>query len=331
MLTIRLKKVKVKSNTMAKTILTSNYNFPGQKSIYKGKVRDVYNIDDKYLLMIVSDRISAFDVVLPKGIPYKGQVLNQIAAKFLDATSDIVPNWKIATPDPTVTFGHKCEPYTVEMIVRAYLTGSSWRSYKNGAREICGIKIPEGMKEHQKFPVPIITPTTKAEQGKHDEDISRDEIIKSGLISEKEYSLIEKYTMEVFIRGSEIAAQHGLILVDTKYEFGKKDGKIYLIDEINTPDSSRYFYADEYQERFDKGLPQKQLSKEFVREWLMENGFQGKDGQKVPEMTDKFVNEVSERYIELYENITGEKFVRSDISNVPERIEKNCLNFLKTL
>jgi phosphoribosylaminoimidazole-succinocarboxamide synthase len=330
-LTIRLKKVKVKIKTMAKTILTSNYNFPGQKSIYKGKVRDVYNIDDKYLLMIVSDRISAFDVVLPKGIPYKGQVLNQIAAKFLDATSDIVPNWKIATPDPTVTFGHKCEPYPVEMIVRAYLTGSSWRSYKSGAREICGIKIPDGMKEHQKFPVPIITPTTKAEQGKHDEDISRDEIIKSGLISEKEYSLIEKYTMEVFIRGSEIAAQHGLILVDTKYEFGKKDGKIYLIDEINTPDSSRYFYADEYQERFDKGLPQKQLSKEFVREWLMDNGFQGKDGQKVPEMKETFVNEVSERYIELYENITGEKFVRSDISNVPERIEKNCLEFLKSL
>jgi phosphoribosylaminoimidazole-succinocarboxamide synthase len=330
-LTIKLKKVKVKSNTMAKTILTSNYNFPGQKSIYKGKVRDVYNIDDKYLLMIVSDRISAFDVVLPKGIPYKGQVLNQIAAKFLDATRDIVPNWKIATPDPTVTFGHKCEPYPVEMIVRAYLTGSSWRSYKSGAREICGIKIPDGMKEHQKFPVPIITPTTKAEQGKHDEDISRDEIINSGLISEKEYSLIEKYTMEVFVRGSEIAAQHGLILVDTKYEFGKKDGKIYLIDEINTPDSSRYFYADEYQERFDKGLPQKQLSKEFVREWLMDNGFQGKDGQKVPEMTETFVNEVSERYIELYENITGEKFLRSDISNVPERIEKNCLEFLKSL
>jgi len=316
---------------MAKTILTSNYKFPGQKSIYNGKVRDVYNINDKYLLMIVSDRISAFDVVLPKGIPYKGQVLNQIAAKFLDATSDIVPNWKIATPDPTVTFGHKCEPYPVEMIVRAYLTGSSWRTYKSGVREICGIKISDGMKEHQRFETPIITPTTKAEQGKHDEDISRSEIIKSGLIPEKEYTRIEKYTLEVFKRGSEIAAQHGLILVDTKYEFGKKDGKIYLIDEINTPDSSRYFYADEYQERFDKGLPQKQLSKEFVREWLMANGFQGLEGQKIPEMTDVFVNEVSERYIELYERITGEKFTRADISNVPERIEKNCLAYLKSL
>jgi len=316
---------------MAKTILTSDYHFPGQKSIYKGKVRDVYNINDDYLLMIVSDRISAFDVVLPKGIPYKGQVLNQIAAKFLDATSDIVPNWKISTPDPTVTFGHKCEPFPVEMIVRAYLTGSSWRTYKDGAREICGIKIADGMREHQRFKEPIITPTTKAEQGKHDEDISRDEIIKSGLIAEEDYLIIEKYTMEVFKRGSEIAARHGLILVDTKYEFGKKDGKIFLIDEINTPDSSRYFYADGYQERFDKGLPQKQLSKEFVREWLMANGFQGKEGQKVPEMTEEFVTQVSERYIELYENITGEKFVRADISNVPERIEANCSAFLKTL
>jgi phosphoribosylaminoimidazole-succinocarboxamide synthase len=316
---------------MAKTILISNYNFPGQKSIYKGKVRDVYNIDDKYLLMIVSDRISAFDVVLPRGIPYKGQVLNQIAAKFLDATNDIVPNWKIATPDPTVTIGHKCEPFPVEMIVRAYLTGSSWRTYKAGAREICGIKIPDGMKEHQRFLTPIITPTTKAEQGRHDEDISRSEIINSGLISEEDYILLEKYSMEIFLRGSEIALQHGLILVDTKYEFGKKDGKIYLIDEINTPDSSRYFYADKYQEHFGKGLPQKQLSKEFVREWLMDNGFQGKAGQKVPEMTDEFVNEVSGRYIELYEKITGEKFIRSDINNVPERIERNCRTFLKSL
>jgi phosphoribosylaminoimidazole-succinocarboxamide synthase len=313
---------------MTKTILDSNYLFPGQKSIYKGKVRDVYNIDNKYLLMIVSDRISAFDVVLPKGIPYKGQVLNQIAAKFLDATNDIVPNWKIATPDPTVTFGHKCEPYPVEMIVRAFLTGSSWRTYKNGAREICGIKIPDGMREHQRFEKPIITPTTKAEQGRHDEDISRSEIIKNGLISEEDYLQIEKYTMEVFMRGSEIALQHGLILVDTKYEFGKKDGKIYLIDEINTPDSSRYFYADNYQENFEKSLPQKQLSKEFVREWLMDNGFQGQAGQQIPEMTDMFVNKVSERYIELYENITGEKFVKSDISNVPERIEGNCRQFL---
>ena len=316
---------------MTKTILASNYSFPGQRSIYKGKVRDVYNIDDKYLLMIVSDRISAFDVVLPKGIPYKGQVLNQIAAKFLDATSDIVPNWKIATPDPTVTFGHKCEPFSVEMIVRAYLTGSSWRTYKNGAREICGIKIPDGMKEHQRFAAPIITPTTKAEQGRHDEDISRSEIISSGLISGEDYIQIEKYSMDVFVRGSEIANRHGLILVDTKYEFGKKDGKIYLIDEINTPDSSRYFYADKYQDNFEKGLPQIQLSKEFVREWLMDNGFQGKAGQKVPEMTDSFVNQVSERYIELYEKITGEKFIKTDISNVPERIENNCKAFLKSL
>jgi len=314
---------------MAKTILSSNFWFPEQKSVYKGKVRDVYNIKDDYLLMIVSDRISAFDVVLPKGIPYKGQVLNQIAAKFLDATSDIVPNWKIATPDPTVTFGHKCDPYPVEMIVRAYLTGSSWRTYKSGVREICGIKIPDGMKEHQRFDKPIITPTTKAEQGRHDEDISREEIISSGLIPEKEYSQIEKYAMEIFLRGSEIAARHGLILVDTKYEFGKKDGKIFLIDEINTPDSSRYFYAEGYQERFDNGLPQKQLSKEFVREWLMANGFQGRAGEVVPDMTDTFVTEVSERYIELYEKITGEKFIKADISNVSDRIEKNCMDFLK--
>lgn len=316
---------------MAKTILKSDFNFPGQKSVYKGKVRDVYNIDDKYLLMVVSDRISAFDVVLPKGIPYKGQVLNQIAAKFLDATSDIVPNWKIATPDPTVTFGHRCETYPVEMIVRAYLTGSSWRLYKSGKREICGIPLPEGMKEHQRFPKPIITPTTKAEQGQHDEDISRSEIISSGLVPEEEYNLLEKYTMEVFLRGSEIAARQGLILVDTKYEFGKKDGKIYLIDEINTPDSSRYFYAEGYEERFEKGEPQKQLSKEFVREWLMANGFQGMAGESVPEMTDDFVNQVSDRYIELYEKITGEKFVRTDITDVPGRIEENCLSFLSTL
>jgi len=316
---------------MDTTIQYSDFSFPGQKGIYKGKVRDVYNINDKYLLMIVSDRISAFDVVLPRGIPYKGQVLNQIAAKFLDATSDLVPNWKIATPDPTVTVGYRCKPYPVEMIVRAYLTGSSWRTYKAGAREICGIKIPDGMKEHQKFPVPIITPTTKAGHGSHDEDISREEIIKSGLIPEEEYAIIEKYTMDVFMRGSEIAARHGLILVDTKYEFGNLDGKIMLIDEINTPDSSRYFYADEYQDRFDKGLPQKQLSKEFVREWLMENGFQGKEGQKVPHMSDEFVRQVSERYIELYENITGEKFVRDDISDVRKRIESNCLKFLENL
>jgi len=316
---------------MAKTIVNSDFRFPGQTSIYKGKVRDVYNIGNKYLLMVVSDRISAFDVVLPRGIPYKGQVLNQIAAKFLDATSDIVPNWKISTPDPTVTIGHICKPYPIEMIARAYLTGSSWRTYKAGAREICGIPLPDGMKEHQRFSKPIITPTTKAEHGQHDVDISRDEIIKQGIIPEEEYNLIEKYTMEVFLRGSEIAAQHGLILVDTKYEFGSKDGKIYLIDEINTPDSSRYFYADGYQERFDEGLPQRQLSKEFVREWLMANGFQGQHGQKVPEMTDQFVNEVSERYIELFEKITGEKFIKADITNISERIENNCLNFLATL
>ncbi len=316
---------------MAKTIINSDFRFPGQTSVYKGKVRDVYNIGGKYLLMVVSDRISAFDVVLPEGIPYKGQVLNQIASKFLDATSDIVPNWKIATPDPSVTFGHICKPYPIEMIVRAYLTGSSWRTYKAGAREICGIRLPDGMKEHQRFPRPIITPTTKAEHGQHDVDISRDEILKLGIIPEEEYEQIEKFTMEVFMRGSEIAARQGLILVDTKYEFGNKDGKIYLIDEINTPDSSRYFYADGYQERFDKGLSQRQLSKEFVREWLMANGFQGQHGQKVPEMTSEFVNEISERYIELYEKITGEQFVKTDIENISERIEKNCLNFLSSL
>lgn len=316
---------------MPQTILKTDFKFPGQRSIYKGKVRDVYNINDDLLLMVVSDRISAFDVVLPSGIPYKGQVLNQIASKFLDATKNIVPNWKIATPDPNVTIGFVCQPYPVEMIVRAYLTGSSWRTYKAGARTICGISIPNGMKEHQKFAEPIITPTTKAVQGHHDEDITAEEIISHGYIAEDEYRLIEKYTREVFKRGSEIAARQGLLLVDTKYEFGHRNGKIYLIDEINTPDSSRYFYADEYQERFDKGLPQKQLSKEFVREWLMANNFQGKNGQKVPEMSDEFVNEISERYIELYEKITGEKFVRSDISDVIARIEKNCLNYLKSL
>jgi len=316
---------------MGHSVVKTDFSFPRQKSVYKGKVRDVYNISDEYLLMIVTDRISAFDVVLPRGIPYKGQVLNQIASKFLDATSDIVPNWKIASPDPNVTIGHKCNPYPVEMIVRAYLTGSSWRTYKAGARSICGIPLPDGMKEHQKFEKPIITPTTKAEQGRHDEDISADEIINTGLVPEDEYRLLEKYTMEVFMRGSEIAAGHGLILVDTKYEFGNKDGKIFLIDEINTPDSSRYFYADAYQDRFEKGLPQKQLSKEFVREWLMANNFQGKEGEKVPEMTDNFVNEVSERYIELYENILGEKFIRADISDITKRIEKNCNEFLEKL
>jgi phosphoribosylaminoimidazole-succinocarboxamide synthase len=316
---------------MQHTILRSDFSFPGQKGIYHGKVRDVYNIEDKYLLMVVTDRISAFDVVLPRGIPFKGQVLNQIAAKFLDATKDIVPNWKIATPDPSVTIGYICKPYPVEMIVRAYLTGSSWRTYKAGARKICGIPIPDGMKEHQRLPEPIITPTTKAEHGHHDEDISGDEIISKGIIPEDEYKLIEKYAMEVFLKGSEIAHERGLILVDSKYEFGKKDGKIYLIDEITTPDSSRYFYADGYQERFDNGLPQKQLSKEFVREWLMANGFQGMKGQKVPEMTDQLVNEISERYIELYENITGDKFVKTDISDIAGRIEENCRRYLATL
>ncbi len=305
------------------TVLETNFNFPNQVSKYKGKVREVYNIANKHLVMVVTDRISAFDVVLPKGIPYKGQVLNQIADKFLDATSDIVPNWKTATPDPNVMVGKYAEPFPIEMIIRGYLTGSSWRSYKNGAREICGVPIPEGMKEHQKFEKPIITPTTKAEQGFHDEDISKEEILAQGLVSPEDYELLEKYTYELFERGTQIAAEKGLILVDTKYEFGKINGEIVLIDEIHTPDSSRYFYADGYQERFAKGEPQKQLSKEFVREWLMENGFQGKEGQKLPEMTDEFVNQVSERYIELYETITGEKFVKADTSDVYKRIEEN--------
>jgi phosphoribosylaminoimidazole-succinocarboxamide synthase len=310
------------------TLKGTNYQFPNQKSHYVGKVRDVYNINDELLVMVVSDRISAFDVVLPKGIPYKGQVLNQIAAKFLDATSDIVPNWKIASPDPNVTVGVMCETYPVEMIVRGYLTGSSWRTYKSGKREICGVPIPDGMKEHERFPKPIITPTTKASEG-HDEDISREEIISSGLVPEEEYKMLEKYAMEIFNRGTEIAKKQGLILVDTKYEFGKKDGKIYLIDEIHTPDSSRYFYSEGYEERQAKGEQQKQLSKEFVREWLMENGFQGQDGQKVPEMTDEFVTLVSERYIELFENITGEKFKKAELSGINTRIEKNVLDYLK--
>ncbi len=309
------------------TLKGTNFIFPLQKSHYVGKVRDVYNINDELMLMVVSDRISAFDVVLPKGIPYKGQVLNQIASKFLDATKDIVPNWKIATPDPNVTIGLKCEPYPVEMIVRGYLTGSSWRTYKSGKREICGVKIPDGMREHQKFLQPILTPTTKAVEG-HDEDISRDEIISKRIIPEKEYIEIEKYALQIFKRGNEIANKHGLILVDTKYEFGKYNGKIYLIDEIHTPDSSRYFYSDGYEERFAKNEPQKQLSKEFVREWLMENGFQGQHGQQVPEMSDEWVNQISDRYIELYEKITGEKFEKVDTSDINNRIEKNVLNFL---
>ena len=314
------------------SITRTEFDFPNQTSKYVGKVRDVYTIADKYMVMVVTDRISAFDVVLPKGIPYKGQVLNQIAAKFLDSTSDIVKNWKIASPDPMVTVGYKCDPLPVEMIVRGYLTGSSWRTYKAGAREICGVKIPEGMKEHQKFASPIVTPTTKAEIGSHDQDISREEIIAQGLIPEKIYNELERITLALYQRGCEIAAERGLILVDTKYEFGLKDGEIYLIDEIHTPDSSRYFYADGYQERFDKGEQQKQLSKEFVREWLMENNFSGQAGQKVPEMTDAIVESISERYIELYENITGTAFEKADYTgNVYERIDTNVRNMLARL
>jgi len=309
-------------------LIHTEFVFPKQKSVYHGKVRDVYNIDDTQLVMIATDRISAFDVVLPRGIPFKGQVLNQIACKFLDATADIVPNWKTATPDPMVTVGHYCEAFPVEMIVRGYLTGSSWRTYKGGAREICGVAIPDGMKEHQRFVQPILTPTTKATEG-HDEDISREEIIRQGLVSEADYVELERISLELFARGTKMAADKGLILVDTKYEFGKKDGKIYLIDEIHTPDSSRYFYADQYDELFAKGLAQKQLSKEFVREWLMENGFQGKEGQQVPEMTDAFVNSVSERYIELYEKVIGEPFQRDESKDVLARIETNINAYLR--
>mgnify|MGYP001128717018 FL=1 len=316
---------------MAKAITATDFSFPGQKSIYKGKVRDVYNIEDKYLLMVVTDRISAFDVVLPEGIPYKGQVLNQIAAMFLGRVKDIVPTWNIATPDPNVTVGHWCKPYPVEMIVRGYLTGSSWRTYKSGARELCGIPIPEGMREHQRFEKPLITPTTKAEHGMHDQDISAEEIISSGLVPEDEYHMLEDYSMKLFMKGSEIAAEHGLILVDTKYEFGKRDGKIFLIDEIHTPDSSRYFYADGYEERFARGEQQKQLSKEFVREWLMANGFQGRSGEKVPEMTPGFVTEISERYIELYEKITGQRFLKAEGEDPIRRIEKNVAAFFADL
>ncbi|MDD2419599.1 MAG: phosphoribosylaminoimidazolesuccinocarboxamide synthase [Bacteroidales bacterium] len=313
-------------------ITRTEFDFPGQTGKYTGKVRDVYSIDNKYLVMIATDRISAFDVVLPKGIPYKGQVLNQIAAKFLDSTSDIVPNWKIASPDPMVTVGYKCDPLPVEMIVRAYLTGSSWRSYKDGARDICGVPVPEGMKEHQKFDNPILTPTTKAEIGGHDQDISREEIISQGLVSEEDYIKLEEYSMALFQRGTQMAAERGLILVDTKYEFGKIGDKIYLIDEIHTPDSSRYFYAEPYQELFAKGEAQKQLSKEFVREWLMANGFQGKEGQNVPEMTDEVVASISERYIELYESITGTSFQKAPYGNdIYERIDANIRNMLARL
>lgn len=312
-----------------KALVRTDFNFPGQKSVYHGKVRDVYNINDDLLVMVATDRISAFDVILPKGIPFKGQMLNQIAAKFLDATADIVPNWKIATPDPMVTVGLKCEGFRVEMIIRGYLTGSAWREYKAGCRSLCGVTLPEGMKENQKFPTPIITPTTKAEAG-HDENISKEEIIAQGLVSKEDYELMEKYTYALFERGSKMAAEKGLILVDTKYEFGKKDGKVYLIDEIHTPDSSRYFYADGYQEKFEKGEPQKQLSKEFVRQWLIEHDFMGKAGQQVPEMTDEYVSSVSDRYIELYEHITGEKFEKVEAEDLAARIEKNVTEFLKS-
>lgn len=313
---------------MANAIVKTNFSFPGQKGLYVGKVRDVYNINDEFLVMIVTDRISAFDVVLPKGIPYKGQVLNQIAAKFLDATSDIVPNWKIASPDPMVTVGHKADPFKVEMVIRGYLTGHAWREYKEGKRSLCGVALTEGMRENEKFPKPIITPTTKADEG-HDLDISREEIIKTGLVSEADYTMLEKYTQALFERGTQMAADKGLILVDTKYEFGKKDGKIYLIDEIHTPDSSRYFYAEGYEDRLKKGEQQKQLSKEFVRQWLIERNFQGKEGQTVPQMPDEFVSQVSERYIELYENITGDKFQKGDAEDILKRIETNVTAFLK--
>lgn len=312
-----------------RALTNTNFNFKGQKSVYHGKVRDVYNIDDKQLVMIVTDRISAFDVILPVGIPYKGQVLNLIASKFLDSTSDIVPNWKIATPDPMVTVGLKAEPFMVEMVVRGYLTGHAWREYKAGKRELCGIGLPEGMIEHQKFDNPLITPTTKAVHG-HDEDISREMIIKQQLVSEDDYCELERISLELFERGSQMAAQKGLILVDTKYEFGKVDGKIILIDEIHTPDSSRYFYSEGYEQRQARGEQQKQLSKEFVREWLIAQGFQGQEGQKVPEMTDEYVNSVSNRYIELYENIVGEKFTKNDYNqNIEERIRENVESFLK--
>src|SRR5690554_5480899 len=311
------------SNALTKT----NFRFPGQRSVYYGKVRDVYNINNDLLAMVVTDRISAFDVVLPEGIPYKGQVLNQIAAKFLDATADIVPNWKVASPDPNVTVGHMCAPYKVEMVIRGYLTGHAWREYRSGKRSLCGVPLPDGMKENQRFDAPIITPTTKAEEG-HDEDISREEIIATGLVDKAEYEMLEDYTRKLFQRGTEMAAEMGLILVDTKYEFGKKDGKIYLIDEIHTPDSSRYFYADGYEERLAKGEAQKQLSKEFVRQWLIANGFQGKEGQTVPAMSEEFVNSVSDRYIELFENITGDTFEKSDTSKIKQRIEIAVNEFL---
>lgn len=315
---------------MATTLVKTDFNFPGQTSVYHGKVRDVYDINDNIMVMVATDRISAFDVILPEGIPYKGQVLNQIAAKFLDATADIVPNWKLATPDPMVTVGLKCEGFKVEMIIRGYLTGSAWRDYKAGCREICGVKLPEGMRENERFLEPIITPTTKADAG-HDENISREEIIAQGIVSKEDYETMERYTRALFERGTMMAASKGLILVDTKYEFGKRDGKVYLIDEIHTPDSSRYFYADGYEERFENGEPQRQLSKEFVRQWLIEHDFMGKPGQSVPEMTPEFCESVSQRYIELYEHITGERFVKADEADLTDRIARNVLDCLDRL
>ena len=313
-----------------KALTKTDFHFEGQKSVYHGKVRDVYNIDDDLMIMVATDRISAFDVILPKGIPYKGQVLNQIAAKFLDATSDICPNWKLATPDPMVTVGLKCEGFRVEMIIRSILTGSAWREYKNGCRELCGVKLPEGMKENERFPEPIITPTTKADEG-HDMNISREEIIGQGIVSEEDYKVMEDYTRKLFARGQEIARKQGLILVDTKYEFGKRNGKVYLIDEIHTPDSSRYFYAEGYEQNLKEGKPQKQLSKEFVRQWLIEHNFMNEPGQVMPEITDAYAESVSERYIELYEHITGESFKKAaDSDDLAERIEVNVSNYLKT-
>jgi len=314
------------------TINNTNFDFPGQKSVYKGKVREVYNIDDKYLVMIASDRLSAFDVIMPRQIPYKGQILNQIASYMLEATSDLVPNWLIACPDPNVAVGHLAKPFKVEMVIRGYLSGHAWREYRDGKRTLCGVTMPEGMKENDKFPEPIITPSTKADDGLHDEDISREEIIAQGLVSQKDYETLEDYTRKLFQRGTELAAERDLILADTKYEFGKtSEGKIVLIDEIHTPDSSRYFYADGYQQRQDKGEPQKQLSKEFVRRWLIENGFQGKEGQVIPTMSDEKIREISDRYIELYENITGKTFEKSDTSNLEGRIQKNVSEYLANL
>ena len=331
--TRRLTRKKTTNNNkdMNNALTSTDFHFAGQKSVYHGKVRDVYNINDDLMVMVATDRISAFDVILPKGIPFKGQVLNQIAAKFLDATSDICPNWKLATPDPQVTVGLKCEGFRVEMIIRGILTGSAWRDYQKGCREICGVKLPEGMRENERFPEPIITPTTKADEG-HDLNIAKEEIIAQGLVDKEDYEIMEDYTRKLFARGQEIAAKQGLILVDTKYEFGKRDGKVYLIDEIHTPDSSRYFYADGYEEKFEKGEPQKQLSKEFVRQWLIEHDFMNEPGQTMPEITDEYAESVSERYIELYENIVGEKFDRNtDQSNIQARIEKNVSEYLAKL